>query len=119
MDGADNKEVFQCLHGICQDVPGYRLDKILGDLRAIGFKTGPLSKIDALIGDAVRSKSVDADLRLDIRETSAGRKVDEQHTALVVETEAVGEDGALISRDQDSGRQVQVVPGDGEIHPEE
>lgn len=89
MHRSHDESVAERLHGVCKDVPGHRLHEILGDLRPVGFESRPLPQVDSLIGHAFGAETVQTDPGLDIGKPPAGRQVDEQHPALVVETEAV------------------------------
>ena len=89
MDASHDEAVAEGLHGVCQDIPGHRLHEVFRDLRTIGFEPGPLPQVDAFIGHALGAETVHADPGLDVGKPPAGRQVDEQHPALVIEPEAV------------------------------
>ena len=96
VNAAHDEAVSEGIHGVCQNIHGHRLDEIFRDLRPIGLQPGPLPQVDSLVGHALGAKVVHADVGLDVGEPSAGRQVDEQHPALVVEAETVGFDRSLV-----------------------
>ena len=89
MHRSHDETVPERLHGIGQNVAGDRLDNVFRDFRPVGFQPGPFAQVGAFVGHALGAEAIHADAGLDVGKPSAGGQVDEQHPALVVESEAM------------------------------
>ena len=73
MNVADNKAVFQCLHGIGKNIPTNSLNDIFYKLRTVALNSTPfLVSINPHIGDTLATELVHADTGFNIGKLSAG-----------------------------------------------
>lgn len=84
MDMHGDKAVLEGTHGVAENVPGGSLHDIFHELRTIGFESFPFFRAaNALIGNAVPTKLVLANLWLHIGQLPTGRKGNKHHPAPV------------------------------------
>lgn len=83
---SDDKTVGESSDGIHQDIPADCLDDVFYEFRTVGFDAFPLlSGTYAFVGYGFTAELVFAYLWFDVGEASAGRKLDEKHSALIFE----------------------------------
>ena len=87
MDMADYEAVAERFHGVGKNIPADRLNDIFYEFGAITFNPPPLARSCTLVGYGVAAKLVDAHAGLYIAQPPAGWKVNEQHSALIVNLE--------------------------------
>ena len=86
---SDDETVPESFHGVAEDIPADGLDDIFHKFRPVGFDELPfLCGTYAFIGDGFSAKLIDTDTGLDIGQSPAGGKLDEEHSAFIKEANA-------------------------------
>ena len=86
---AADEAVREGFHCISENIPADRLNDVLHKFGTLAIDSRPLTGIDALVGNRVRTELVCTHTGFYIHKPSAGRKVNEQHTAFVINPETV------------------------------
>ena len=84
MDVTDDEAIAEILHGKAEKITGDRLHDVLHEFRTVAFNAFPFFRsTDTFIGDGFAAETVFTDTGLHIGEASAGRKLDEKHSAFI------------------------------------
>ena len=105
----------QRTHGVTQQVAADALHDVFHELGAVGLDALPLfRRAHAHIGHSRRAELVLTDSGLGVTQVSAGGQVDEQHSGLHMESNAVGVGGGFITNCRHN-RFVHVPPQPGDV----
>lgn len=97
MDVTDDAIVGEALDGVAEDVSGDGLDDVFDEFGTVGFQAFPfLGGSGAFVGDGFSAELVCFEFWFDVGEASAGGKLDEEHSALAGEEDAVGLSGGFV-----------------------
>lgn len=82
MNVANNKAVFQRLHGIGKNIPADSLNNVFHEFGTVALDSAPfLGGINSHIGNTLTAELVHADAGFDVCQLSAGWQGNEQHSA--------------------------------------
>lgn len=89
MNVSDDEAMPESFHSAAENVPADGLDDIFHEFRPVGFDALPfLCGSYTFIGDGFSAELIDPDAGLYVRKPPAGGKLDEEHSALIKESNA-------------------------------